>query len=164
MSTTSQPRPSTKLNTSSLPSNLSAAAGSSSTPLSPALHSTLTTALLSANSVPRIEAALTQELAASGWTANLRAYVTALVRSGECVSYADVMRRVNEGVMGPGVANGTASGRGAGSKVVNGDASVGSMRDGEIKIPVEVLRKAVKVVRTEVDKVCELRVDDVDDR
>lgn len=93
--------------------------------------------------------------------------MTALVRSGECVSYADVMRKVNESVMGPGAAsNGTASGRGGGAKVVNGEAAAAAAaaRDGEIRIPVEVLRKAVKVVRTEVDKVCELRVDDVDDR
>jgi hypothetical protein len=45
----------------------------------------------------------------------------------------------------------------------DGGANAGSNTDKELAIPVTVLRDGVKNVRREVEKVCELRVDDVDD-
>jgi hypothetical protein len=32
-----------------------------------------------------------------------------------------------------------------------------------VAIPIEVIREGIKIVRVEVEKVCDLRVDDVDD-
>src|ERR1700753_1929868 len=92
----------TKLHTSDLPrdhassssSTTSSSSSSNSKPLPPHLHAALTTALLTANSIPQIEAVLTRELAASGWTTTLRAHIQTLVRSGECANYNELMRRV----------------------------------------------------------------------
>jgi hypothetical protein len=125
--------PTTKLNTSTLPHTLP-----SSSALPNNAQTTLTTALLSGGAIPRIERALTQSLAEAGWTGALRTQVAQLVRGGECASYADVLSRVLEGVR-----------KGAGSS--------------EIAVPEEVLGQAMKIVRAEVERCVEVRVDDVDD-
>ena len=157
----SAPTSAPKVNTSTLPSTVPSASDPPKAykSLPPSTQAALTAALLSANSVPRIESALTQALAESGWTANLRTYITQLVRSGECVSYADVMRRVMAAVQ-EGEDGGAAVA--ASSKVlVNGGSAE---KDGPgMALPVEVLKEGVRAVRGEVEKVCDLRVDDVDD-
>ncbi|KKY15993.1 hypothetical protein UCDDS831_g07377 [Diplodia seriata] len=56
----------------------------------------LTAALFSANSIPRIQAALQHSLQETGWTHALRAHVLNLLRSGECGSYDELMARVLE--------------------------------------------------------------------
>ena len=121
--------------------------------LPPSTQAALTAALLSANSVPRIESALAQALSESGWTANMRTYITQLVRSGECVSYADVMKRVMAAVR--------ADEDGGVKVLVNGGLAE---KDGPgVGLPVDVLKEGVRAVRGEVEKVCDLRVDDIDD-
>jgi len=69
--------------------------------------------------------------------------VTNLVRSGECTSYADVMAKVL-------------------SAVREGEKT-GSVANGGVAVPVEVLKEGVRAVREEVEKVVDVRVDDVDD-
>jgi hypothetical protein len=156
----SAPTSAPKINTSTLPTTVPS---STSDPkpyksLPPSTQAALTSALLSANSVPRIESALAQALSESGWTANLRAYITQLVRSGECVSYADVMKRVMQVVQ---QAEGEVGGVGSTKVLVNGGMAE---REGPgMALPVAVLKEGVRAVRGEVEKVCDLRVDDVDD-
>jgi hypothetical protein len=159
----------TKLNTSSLPTNLASTSSattsptadkpgsgssSSATVLPADLHGQLTALLLANNSIPRIEAALAHELAASGFTANLRAYVTQLVRSGEAGSFADLVRAVNGRVR-------------VGGKDANGDSSKGAGAEAGVAaglaIPQSVVKEGVRAVRRELDTVVDLRVDDVVD-
>jgi hypothetical protein len=164
---------------------------------STALHA----ALLSSHALPRIEAALSHELAARGWHAKLRDYVTALVRTGECSSYDDVMERVlaavrapiappaqaaNPAAATPGAAPAGAAGTAASGTPVPADAAAAQTATpatagsapgstpaagpagleaaaAAVAIPIEVIREGIKIVRVEVEKVCDLRVDDVDD-
>jgi hypothetical protein len=174
---------------------------------STALHA----ALLSSHALPRIESALGQELAMRGWPARLRDYVTALVRTGECSSYDDVMERVLQAVRAPpvppapaanlattpagaaaagtaaGTAGAAAAGAASGATLAPGDAAAGVTAAGtlgtagagaasaaatgpagldataSVAIPIEIIREGIKIVRAEVEKVCDLRVDDVDD-
>jgi hypothetical protein len=58
------------------------------------LRDTLYGALHSSDSLPRIQAALTHELSATGWTNNLRLYIIQLLRTGEAKSYDEVMEKV----------------------------------------------------------------------
>ena len=144
-----------------MPDNRIGVPSSSSDPkayksLPPSTQAALTSALLSANSVPRIESALAQALSESGWTANMRTYITQLVRSGECVSYADVMKRVMAAVRTDGD-----DGAGGVKVLVNG--GLGEKDGPGVGLPVDVLKEGVRAVRGEVEKVCDLRVDDVDD-
>lgn len=128
---TSNPTP--KLNTSTLPLHLP-----STKPLPHPTQAALTSALLSAHSIPRIEAQLSQSLAETGWTTNLRTYITNLVRSGECTSYKELLAKVMVAVREEG-------------------------KEGGIGIPKSVVKEGLVVVRGEVEKVVDLRVDDVDD-
>jgi hypothetical protein len=55
-------------------------------------------------------------------------------------------------------------------RAANADAASGTKGaaaaaavEGDLAIPVQVFRDGIKNVRKEVEKVCELRVDDVDD-
>lgn len=86
----------------------------------------------------------------------MRTYITQLVRSGECVSYADVMKRVMAAVRADGE-----EGAGGVKVLVNGGLAE---KDGPgVGLPVDVLKEGVRAVRGEVEKVCDLRVDDIDD-
>ena len=58
------------------------------------LFSDITTALLSANAIPRIQAALQNELDATGWTTRVRKRVLQLLREEHCNTYDEVMRAI----------------------------------------------------------------------
>jgi hypothetical protein len=74
------------------------------------------------------------------------------------VSYADVMKRVMQVVQ---QAEGEVGGVGSTKVLVNGGMAE---REGPgMALPVAVLKEGVRAVRGEVEKVCDLRVDDVDD-
>lgn len=125
----------------------------SSTYTSTSTSAALTTALITHNSIPLIQATLLHELQASGWTASLRAYITQLMRSGECTRYEELMDRVLEKAMAGIVEdkgrdrNGTANGmNGSGKK--EGD-------DG-LRIPDKAIREGIRVVKMELAKVCEV--------
>ncbi|ORY17087.1 hypothetical protein BCR34DRAFT_60693 [Clohesyomyces aquaticus] len=55
-------------------------------PLRNNIYSALMSQSTSTGGIPAIQALLTHELQASGWITELRAYVTTLLRSGECTS------------------------------------------------------------------------------
>jgi hypothetical protein len=99
---------------------------------------------------------LVQELAAAGWTTALRERVRELVRSGECASYGEVMRkvlgdvRVVEGGVGRGVEEGVGG-------LKEGDGVGGS---GGLVVPERVVREGVKVIRKELERVATVVVDD----
>jgi len=124
------------------------AVDSTSTYNSASLSNQITTALISSNSIPTIQSALLHELQSSGWTANLRAYVIKLMRSGDCTKYDDIMDRVLEEAM-KGMGDKSA---GAKSNGVNGNAKAGE----SLRIPESAIKEGVKVVRRELEKVCEV--------
>jgi hypothetical protein len=138
----------------------SSVGASSSTPLPQNLVNDITTALLTANAIPRIQAVLNHELAATGWTANLRSFVLQLLRSGECTTYDELMERVLEEVRSkPGQqmteksingVNGTGN-----SKVQSGK----SVDEGGLLVPDKAVREGIKVVRKELEGVCEIVLD-----
>lgn len=141
-----------------MPSATPVTVSSSTTTLNPATQAALTSALLSANAIPRIQSALQQSLQESGWTHNLHSYVLKLLRDGECTTYEELMARVmaecrpgddnkdkdKESANGEGAVNGTSSKNGSGA---------------DIKIPDRTVREGIKAVRKEIEQVCEISFD-----
>jgi hypothetical protein len=93
------------------------------------------TQLTTAGSIQTIQTALLHELQASGWATNLKNHVTQLMRSGECTKYDDLMDRILEEALAD-----------SGSK--NNDQS--------LAIPDQAITQAVKVVKKELDKICQV--------
>jgi hypothetical protein len=114
----------------------------------PHIHEALSTALLESRSIPAIERVLSQSLAESGWTTELRAYIQRLVRSGECTNYQQIVKRV----MGAVVAEGEGGEEGKGRK--------GEREREELRVPEKVVKDGVRVVRGELEKVVTVVVDD----
>jgi hypothetical protein len=120
-----------------------------------------------------IEHVLDHELAASGWTTNLRTYVQMLFRSGECTTFNEAMERVMKcvGVGGrPGnekkevngeTTNGAGPSSAAGSLVTQHQPIKDMENGGQLSIPEKVVTEGVKAVRKELEKICEIEVDDV---
>jgi hypothetical protein len=121
----------------------------------------ITSALVASKAVPRIEAVLAQELAASGWTTNMRTYIQHLLRSGECTNYKELMARVNRAVRADRLqeqeqereVNGV-------NGETNGTANATNDLEQSVKIPDKVVKEGIKAVRQEVEKVCAIEVDD----
>lgn len=111
----------------------------------PGTASALTTALVDNGSIPVIQATLLQELQASGWTANLRTYLTTLMRSGECTKYDDLMDRVIEEAMKD------VGSKQRGAKATNGDKDANGAG---LQIPENAIKQGIKVVKKELEKVC----------
>lgn len=112
------------------------------------LQNQITGALIANGSIPTIQTALLHELQASGWTTYLRTYVTQLVRSGECTKYDEIMDKVLEESL-----KGITGDR---TRAVNGN-TVNPNRPGqEMRIPDAAIKEGVKVVRKELEAVCEL--------
>lgn len=113
----------------------------------------LRTALVSNNAIPTIQESLHNELQRTGWSTNLRAYVTQLMRSGECTNYDELMQKVlNE------AQNGT-SGPEKKSNGVSTGSSNASAEPG-LKIPDSVLDRGIKVVEKEIKKVVVIEGED----
>lgn len=142
----------------------------------------LTAALFSANSIPRIQAALQHSLQETGWTHALRAHVLNLLRSGECGSYDELMARVLEDTRQAGedgnnnkddgekketnghAANGDKNKKngiaGGGGGAAAAGAETGAARTAaSIRIPDEAVRQGIKAVRKEVETVCDITFD-----
>ncbi|KAF2873666.1 hypothetical protein BDV95DRAFT_592992 [Massariosphaeria phaeospora] len=127
--------------------------------LSPALRNNIYSALLSSNGIRNMEGTLEHEMQASGWTANLKAYITHLLRSGECTTVAEIKTRVHEKILQdklgldgePEKSNGVTNGVGR----VNGHKEADAY---DLTIPENAIREGVKVVRMELEKVCEITV------
>ncbi|KAG8631036.1 hypothetical protein KVT40_000176 [Elsinoe batatas] len=119
---------------------------SSSSYSAESLQNQITGALIANGSIPTIQSSLLHELQASGWTTTLRNYVVALVRSGECTKYDELMDRVLEESM---------KGLGDRTRATNGNTS--SNKSGqELRIPDSAIKEGIKVVKRELEKVCEV--------
>jgi hypothetical protein len=151
----SAPTSAPKINTSALPSNLP---NNSIKPLPPKIYKELTDTLVSAHAIGRLEAALTQNLSATGWTSNLRTYITTLLRSGECSSREEVLAKVMAAIsqgMDQGKAETTSSKKGA--------ANASQTESEGVAIPQEIVKDGIKLVKAELEKAINVNVDDVDD-
>ncbi|KAF2762551.1 hypothetical protein EJ05DRAFT_495431 [Pseudovirgaria hyperparasitica] len=118
------------------------------------LQDTLYTALINAGSVPHIQRSLTQELSASGWTANLRVQIMQLLRSGECTTFNQLMERIMKD------ARGETTEKNATNGATNGDLASKEVEEGGLKIPDRAVQAGIKVVKTELEKACNLKFDD----
>ncbi|KAE9967186.1 hypothetical protein BLS_006525 [Venturia inaequalis] len=151
MSTNNTP-PKPKIHTSDLPRSLSPSPGTQSKPLPPSMNQVLTAALLqsqhnpSQSSIPVIERTLTEELAKAGWTSALRSHVQNLVRSGECSSYSEIMKRVLLDIRLPE------------GKEDKKDVSEEAKKS--LAVPQSVVDEGIKVIRKELEKVAVVVVDD----
>ncbi|KAF4551183.1 Hypothetical protein D9617_14g076400 [Elsinoe fawcettii] len=121
---------------------------SSSSYSAESLQNQITGALIANGSIPTIQASLLHELQASGWTTTLRNYVVALVRSGECTKYDELMDKVLEEAL-KGVTDRTRA-------TTNGNATNGNKPGQELRIPDSAIKEGIKVVKKELEKVCEV--------
>ncbi|QDS77221.1 hypothetical protein FKW77_002927 [Venturia effusa] len=141
-----------KIHTSDLPRSLSPTPSTQSKPLPPSMNQVLTAALLQSqhnpnhSSIPTIERVLTEELAKAGWTNALRSHVQNLVRSGECSSYGEIMKRVLLDIRVP---------EGKEDKKEEGEEAKKSLA-----VPQSVVDEGIKVIRRELEKVAVVVVDD----
>jgi hypothetical protein len=137
---------------------LTLSASTARTPLSPAVRNNIYSAL-TGQPIQRIAQTLEHELATSGFTSNLKAYITHLLRSGECTSldevtaavFAKMQNQIAELSNGANGTNGT-----------NGAVSVnGKEGDDEwdLHIGERAIREGVKVVRRELEAVCDIKVE-----
>jgi len=117
----------------------------------PALHNALLSALLHSGSTDRIKTTIADNLSAAGWTENLRTFIQELLRSGECTTYNEILARVMEEVGLPQRENG-ANGHGA--------SKAKSVDENNLRIPDNVVKQSIGVVRGEIEKVAEIVVDD----
>ncbi|KAK4999825.1 hypothetical protein LTR66_001209 [Elasticomyces elasticus] len=101
----------------------------------------LTSALLANGSIPRIQSALLYELQSSGWTANLKLYIENLIRSGECTRCEDIMSKVLEAAM---------------PEEMKAAEGANGPEEEKIKMPEKAVREGIKVVRKELEVVCEV--------
>ena len=105
------------------------------------LQNQITAGLVINGAIPTIQSTLLHELQASGWTANLRTFLTQLMRSGECTRYDDLMDRVLEEAL----------------KGIHGEGKAASAHPDEvdIRMPESAVKAGIKVVRKELEKICE---------
>ncbi|KAF2706041.1 hypothetical protein K504DRAFT_460134 [Pleomassaria siparia CBS 279.74] len=157
-----------------------------SAPIPSDTRNNIYSALLSGTGIRTIEATLEHELQASGWIADLKAYMTSLLRSGECTTVAElndrVLERVRTGAPGttgarsaspnssrdrdegtPEKGNGNMNGNMNGNAVNGHGTSNGNAHadpaDFDLRIPERAVREGVRVVRRELEKVCEITVE-----
>ena len=127
------------------PQRVSVPARSSSGPLSDNLRSSLNAALLANNAIPNILNSLLDECQRSGFTAAIRARVMDLLRSGDCTTYAEVMREV----MGE-IKSASDVETSSGTAVPNGE-DVGPDGERKLKVPKRVIEEGVKQVRAALE-------------
>jgi hypothetical protein len=115
-------------------------------------------ALLSTGGINNIESSLTHDLQRSGWLDKLAEYVRELFRSGECSTVKEAMAKVKDKIERDGAfkANGTTNGVN-GANGTNGNSH--SDDDVNLAMPEKAISNGSKVVRKELDKVCEITSD-----
>ncbi|KAF2011435.1 hypothetical protein BU24DRAFT_466146 [Aaosphaeria arxii CBS 175.79] len=119
--------------------------------LTPELRNDIYSALLCGTGIRNIESTLNQELQQSGWLDKLRGYMVQQLRDGEVTSVDELMSKVMEKLRGNDAdANGTTNG-------VNGVNGHADTEEVDLKIPDKVLKDGSKVVRQELQRVCEVR-------
>ncbi|KAF2733574.1 hypothetical protein EJ04DRAFT_513080 [Polyplosphaeria fusca] len=133
--------------------------GTAQSPVDPALRNSIYSALLDSNGLLSIAATLEHELATSGFTSNLKSYITHLLRSGECTTLDEIHSRVFDKLnhQQSGGANGV-----NGSNGVNGINGKDGDDEYDLHISERTVREGVKSVRKELEHVCDITVDGED--
>lgn len=126
--------------------------------LTTSLRSQINTSLLSSGAIPTIHASLLHECQATGWLELIKARVLDLLRSGECVSYGEVLSVVMREIKG----NGNCDGEGAfdvknenGNGLTNGDAQTKE----SLRVPRTVVEVGTRLVRDALDLVVNIEVE-----
>jgi len=140
----------------------------------------LQSALLASGAVQRIEDAMDAELRKTGWVSDVREYARALLRSGEATTFDEMMTcfaraiqaeamigRKDDGKdLAPplGLDNGVVNGarvtrHGDGGSVTDRDRQLDELA-AKIKIPENVIAAGMGAVKTEIEKVVDVTVDD----
>jgi len=78
----------------------------------------------------------------------MRSYIVQLMRSGECTKYDDLMDKVLEESM---------KGIMADKAKTNGATTNGKLASGDLKIPENAIKEGIKVVKKELEKICEVQ-------
>ncbi|KAF2681529.1 hypothetical protein K458DRAFT_309477 [Lentithecium fluviatile CBS 122367] len=118
------------------------------------LRNEIYSALLSGGGIRNIEAALDHEMQTAGFKSQLKAYITHLLRAGECTTFDEVMARVNEKIR-----HDTQAGKSNGTNGVNGVNGHSRDDDYDLRLPERVVSEGTKTVEAELDKVCDITVD-----
>ncbi|KAF2632920.1 hypothetical protein BU25DRAFT_444919 [Macroventuria anomochaeta] len=122
------------------------------------LRNSIYSSLLSSGGIRTIESTLTQLLQTSGFQASLRAYITELFRTGQATTaneaYSLAMNRIKV-CMAEGAGAEKDGGRANGH--VNGDGEETEV--GDLRLPSEVVGEGTKVVRRELERVVEIKME-----
>jgi len=140
----------------------------------------LQSALLASGAVQRIEDAMDAELRKTGWVSDVREYARALLRSGEATTFDEMMacfaraiqaeamigRKDDGKELAPllGLDNGVVNGarvtrHGDGGPVTDRDKQLDELA-AKIKIPENVIAAGMGAVKTEIENVVDVTVDD----
>lgn len=112
------------------------------TPLPAPLRTATTTALVAASAIPTLHSALTCACQETRWLDAVRERSLQLLRSGECVTYGEVMGRIlreARGVDDSGVEDGEGGGK--------------EEKKVDVRVPEGVVREGVRVVREALEAV-----------
>lgn len=126
---------------------VSVPSGTDFRPLSPALRSAINEALIANNAVADIQAALLHECQLAGFTTAIRARVVDLLRSGDCTTYAEVLREVLGEIRSATAESDTAGG----TARLNGEEGDAADEDRKLKVPKRVMEEGVKKVKAALE-------------
>lgn len=148
-------------------------------PIPPDLRNDINAALISGGGLRAIEGTLEHELQASGWIADLKAYITHLLRSGECTTVKEVEAKVHEKILQSAASEGKAtrnnnadeesgSENGIGNGITNGNGVNGisnganghGIDDLDLRIPNKAVVEGVQTIRKELHKIAEITVEE----
>lgn len=153
-------------------------------PIPADLRNDINAALISGGGLRAIESTLEHELQASGWIADLKAYITHLLRSGECTTVKEVEAKVYEKIQQAagseggnarrnhaadeesGSENENASANGNGITNGNGVHGNGNGMNGHgiddlnLRIPNKAVVEGVQTIKKELYRIAEITVDE----
>lgn len=146
----------------------------SASSLPPQTRNALLAHLQDSSTIPRLNTLLTDSLTRTGWTDRVHSLALELLRSGECVNFAEVLgevsRRASSG-LGPtaSASNNNSNHAKEATNGLGGERQNG-INDGEgagalegapdVRVPKEVVDKTVKFLKDEIEGVVEVMVDD----
>ncbi|KAF1982427.1 hypothetical protein K402DRAFT_194920 [Aulographum hederae CBS 113979] len=133
---------------------------SASTTLPSSTYTALTASLISSGGIERIQSVMTDSLAASGFTQNLRKRILSLLRCGECTNYTELMdvlfKEVGAEIM-------RAQKEKEKEKGMNGHTNGTTGKSEEerpLRIPESAVEDGVVAVRRELNTVCTIDITD----
>ncbi|CAM1502953.1 Fc.00g077290.m01.CDS01 [Cosmosporella sp. VM-42] len=150
-------------NTPSTPVKVpSSAANYTPATLDPDLRSQINTVLLKDGHVNKIQEALLHALNShnTNWPTTIQKHALTLLRTGECTTYPQLLRRVLDDVRHDSALTNPASSSTNGKASINGDAAkvngaAASDRPG-LAIPESVVEESLRVTRESLEAVCEI--------